>query len=135
MIVMKFGGTSVGDAQRMRSSAAIVFERRDRLPIVIVSALGGVTDTLLAVAESARNGNKEGVEQQLRAIRERHQELISALGLPGESQSGLMDSLEPELARLEEVVRGVLLLGECTSRSRDAIARIRDEYRRHRERV
>ena len=51
MIVVKFGGTSVGDAAAIQRTAQIVKSRLDRDPIVVVSALGGATNALLAVGE------------------------------------------------------------------------------------
>jgi aspartate kinase len=51
VIVVKFGGTSVGDAAAIQRTAEIVKSRIDRDPIVVVSALGGATNALLAVAE------------------------------------------------------------------------------------
>ena len=60
MIVCKFGGTSVGDAAAIRRTAAIVKGRLDRQPIVVVSALGGATNALIALAEQAARGQLIG---------------------------------------------------------------------------
>jgi len=54
MIVIKFGGTSVGDANRVANAIDIVAERRERKPVVVVSALAGVTNELVAATEAAR---------------------------------------------------------------------------------
>ena len=56
MIVCKFGGTSVGDAESIARTASIIKQRRDRQPIVVVSALGGATNQLLQIAEQAAKG-------------------------------------------------------------------------------
>ena len=65
MIVMKFGGTSVADAERIRAAGEIVAARRERRPVVVVSALAGVTDLLLAAVAAARRGDVEGLEPVL----------------------------------------------------------------------
>jgi len=62
---MKFGGTSVADAPRIRAAADIVRNRVSRRPAVVVSALAGVTDLLLRAAEAARAGEREGLDPVL----------------------------------------------------------------------
>jgi len=57
VIVLKFGGTSVGDAAAIRRTAGIVASRLDRQPIVVVSALAGVTNALIAIAERRRRAS------------------------------------------------------------------------------
>ncbi len=56
MIVMKFGGSSVQDATAIRRVASIVAPRLAEQPLVVVSAMGGVTDKLVQVAETAARG-------------------------------------------------------------------------------
>ena len=60
MIVVKFGGTSVGDAAAIERAASIVQGRLDRRPVVVVSALGGATNALLAVGEQSAKGHHIG---------------------------------------------------------------------------
>ena len=60
MIVVKFGGTSVGDAEAIERAAEIVEGRLDTQPIVVVSALGGATNALLAVGEQPAKGHLIG---------------------------------------------------------------------------
>ena len=60
MIVCKFGGTSVGDAEAIARTAAIIGARRERKPVVVVSALAGATNALLAIAEQAARGQLIG---------------------------------------------------------------------------
>ena len=59
MIVMKFGGTSVEDAAAIDRAATIVAARRERLPVVVVSAMAKVTDQLLAAGKAAGEGDRE----------------------------------------------------------------------------
>jgi aspartokinase len=56
MIVAKFGGTSVGDAPAIERAAGIIRDRVPRQPLVVVSALGGTTNALIALAEQASSG-------------------------------------------------------------------------------
>jgi len=72
MIVMKFGGTSVQDAQAIDRVAAIVRERLPEYPVVIVSALAKMTDQLLAMANAAGAGDRDKALELSRAARERH---------------------------------------------------------------
>ena len=72
MIVMKFGGTSVADAPRILSAAEIVRGRLARRPIVVVSALAGVTDLLARAATIARDGPREALDPILADLTRRH---------------------------------------------------------------
>jgi aspartate kinase len=72
MIVMKFGGTSVGSAQRINSVFEIVNERLDKKPIVVVSAVSGITDMILAYAKG---------EGSFKEIQEKHYSIIDSLGI------------------------------------------------------
>jgi len=72
VIVVKFGGTSVGDAEAIERAAAIVQGRLDRAPIVVVSALGGATNALLAVGEQSAKGHLIGALRGVENLRDRH---------------------------------------------------------------
>ena len=72
MIVCKFGGTSVGDAESIARTASIIKQRRDRQPIVVVSALGGATNQLLQIAEQAAKGQLIGALRAVEGLRDRH---------------------------------------------------------------
>lgn len=72
MLVMKFGGTSVQDATAIRRVASIVASRRSQQPLVVVSAMGGVTDKLVQIASTAARGELSAALALLDAIRERH---------------------------------------------------------------
>ena len=62
MIVMKFGGSSVADAERISQVGRIVHDRLARRPVVVVSALGGVTDLLLGAVTAARGDDLEALD-------------------------------------------------------------------------
>src|SRR6478752_5780012 len=83
LIVMKFGGTSVGNAERFRQCAAIVSEaaRHDRI-IVVVSAMAGVTDLIFKTIHAARHGDSASTRAQLQRFESVHRELIASLFEP-----------------------------------------------------
>lgn len=76
---MKFGGTSVGNAQRIRNVVEIIRPQIDRKPVIVVSALGGVTDILIGIVNTAVSGND--ARSILNKIVNRHYEAIGELGL------------------------------------------------------
>src|SRR5215470_9569314 len=79
-IAMKFGGTSVGNAARILSSAHIVQEAaaRDSI-VVVVSALAGITDRILNCVKAAGRGEQSAVSAALQEIEARHEEVITSL--------------------------------------------------------
>lgn len=109
MIVMKFGGTSVGDAERIRSVVGLVRDRLRRKPVVVVSALAGVTNLLIDLAHRALKG-PTGIAE----VRDRHREVLADLGLPP-------DLLQEEMDDLRSLLKGITLVGELTPRSLDCI--------------
>ncbi len=114
VIVMKFGGTSVGSAESIRQVVELVKASRGRNPIVVVSALSGVTDMLLASASKAL-GRSFSAGEIIRAVEERHSAVIEQLGLNGALISG-------DLTELEHVLFGVSLIRELTPRTKDYVA-------------
>ena len=122
MIVLKFGGTSVGDAEAIQRTASIVRSRLDRKPIVVVSAMSGVTNALLAIGEQAAKGQLIGAVRAVEALRERHLETAETLlGTTEECADvcGEISAVCDELAHLAEALR---TLGDATPRSFDQIA-------------
>src|SRR5438552_4037368 len=79
VIVIKFGGTSVGTAERVAGAIDIVAERRERDPIVVVSALAGVTNDLVASTEAACEGDMERVNEIVERVRRRHEDVAMRL--------------------------------------------------------
>jgi aspartate kinase len=122
VIVVKFGGTSVGDAAAIRRTAEIVKSKLDRDPIVVVSALGGTTNALLAVGEQSAKGHLIGALRGVETLRDRH--LRECEALLGESEEAMeiaaeLSAMFDELAHLAEALS---TLGHVTPRSFDAIA-------------
>jgi aspartate kinase len=122
LLVTKFGGTSVGSAEAIRGLTAITARNRESWEhvVVVVSALSGVTDSLLRIVRTAQSGDAEGVRALYATLRERHHGVIEEL-LEAERPAVLtdIDTLLDECAALCE---GVRVLGELTPRTLDAIA-------------
>ena len=105
MIIMKFGGTSVGSAERIRVVHDIVKSRLNRDPIVVVSAVGGITDKLINTANLAFQGGDYSAV--LNEIREKHYTIIKELELvkiPGKNTQdrNKLKAMLDELGKLEE---------------------------------
>ena len=79
MIVMKYGGTSVEDAKAIDRVASIVKGRLEQKPVVVVSAMAKVTDTLLAMAKAAGAGERKTALKLCRSLQERHYNTASEL--------------------------------------------------------
>ncbi|HEX7288889.1 MAG TPA: lysine-sensitive aspartokinase 3 [Candidatus Angelobacter sp.] len=121
MIVMKFGGTSVQDAQAIDRVASIVRERLNEKPVVVVSALAKITDQLLAMAAAAGAGDRTKALELSRAARERHYNTaVDLLGTHAFEQ--IAPELEADFNGLDELLRGVVAVGELTARTTDTIA-------------
>jgi len=118
MKVLKFGGTSVGSAENIRRVKAIV-ESQGGDVIVVVSALGGITDKILNAAKMAVLGT-EYFNTEITSIRERHQEVVEAL-FEGERREEIKGRVAVLLDKLEKVIRGVSMIGELTPKTLDKI--------------
>lgn len=98
MIVMKFGGTSVGNAEAISGVVDIVKARMKQKPVVVVSAVSGVTDALIRLGKAAAEGGGDDI---LQSIRGRHQDVLDSLKLPIDT----CDELLSELTRLVKATR------------------------------
>ena len=96
MIVMKFGGTSLADAGRIRRVAALVSERADRRPLVVVSALAGVTNQLVETAALAEAGDESALQALLETIAERHAAVLRDLGFDATNATTLSMTVAQE---------------------------------------
>ena len=102
--VLKFGGTSVADTAALQRVAGVVQRaHRTTRPVVVVSALAGVTDALLAAADAAASGD---VQPQLAALLERHAEIAGRLARP-DSSKGIQAVLGRAHAELADLLRRI----------------------------
>src|SRR5206468_414074 len=119
LLVMKFGGTSVGSAGRMRVAAKLAAEEARKRPVaVVVSAMSGITDLLLDTMRHAEAGDRAGMETNLGILRSRHLEACREL-LPEARQSSVLDQIAELVGEFERIVNGMALLGERPPRSVD----------------
>ncbi len=120
MQVLKFGGTSVANADNIRKVAAIVREKvkEDRI-IVIVSAFGGITDALLQCGVLAEASN-ELYKEKLRQAELRHIEAVRSL-IPMTHQSSILSRVKKSCNEIEDICKGVFMLGELSERTKDKI--------------
>jgi aspartokinase/homoserine dehydrogenase 1 len=120
MQVLKFGGTSVANAENINKVVAIVKEKlkKDKT-VVVVSALSGVTDLLLGAALLAAEGN-ETFREKLSIIEQRHFDAVKQL-MPVTRQSHLLSLVKKCCNEIEDTCNGIFLLRELTNRTKDRI--------------
>ena len=116
---MKFGGTSVRDADALDRLSRIV-QRERRRAVVVVSALSGVTDQLVDLSTRAAAGPDTALSQIIEALRTRHIDLAAAR-VSGAARGTLVHVINSLCDELEATVRAVAVLGELSPRSADAI--------------
>jgi aspartate kinase len=121
MIVMKFGGTSVQDADAITRVSEIVKERLTDKPVVVVSAMAKVTDQLLSMARAAGSGDRETALSLSRALRERHYNVAGEL-LGTALFTEFHSDLGTDFEALDELLRGIAAVGELTPRTTDQVA-------------
>ena len=118
MKVLKFGGTSVGTVESLRNVKAIV-ESQTEPVIVVVSALGGITDQLINTAKLAAKGDISHLESYARIV-ERHREVIKGI-VPEALQMDVLSIVNPILEELGNIYRGVSLIKDLSDRTLDII--------------
>jgi len=118
MKVLKFGGTSVGNAENITKVIDILKNKaqKDKLAVV-VSALNGTTDAILNAAKLAKKGNKD-YEKSFKEIEKNHLETVRAL-IPIKNQSGVLSNLKKYLNELDSTLEGIFLLREFSDESYD----------------
>jgi aspartate kinase len=123
---MKFGGTSVADAAAVDRLIGIVRrqieKKRPRPPVVVVSALSGVTDKLIEVTRQAEEGDGERVNAKLRSLLDRHLTLASAVTSGG--AVALLASVRAQFGELIGLVHALAVLRDVSPRSLDAVVAI-----------
>ncbi|WDZ98822.1 bifunctional aspartate kinase/homoserine dehydrogenase I [Mucilaginibacter sp. SJ] len=120
MKVLKFGGTSVGSVSSIQTLLSILKDevKNEEKPVVVLSAMGGVTNLLSAMAEDAANGKE--FTAGLAELEKRHFDTVKAL-LDVQNQNPALTRLKIHFNQLEELLQGVLTLRELTPKTRDQV--------------
>lgn len=122
MIVMKFGGTSVESQTAIARVTSIVQSYESRRPVVVVSAMGKTTNKLLKTAREAAAGRREQALTIVDELRAHH--LTHGLPLAGAAAADLDRYIRAHFDWLDELVKGLSVVGELSPRSMDAIASV-----------
>jgi len=124
MQIMKFGGSSVADAQRIKAVADIVISRTEKEelpPVVVVSAMKGVTDSLLSAASAAESGNLN-YKDSITELKLKHHNAVKTLVSDNSIGVTLLIDIDAILDELAEILHGVELVKECSPRTKDLIS-------------
>jgi aspartokinase/homoserine dehydrogenase 1 len=121
MIVLKFGGTSVANAQNISKTIDIVYNKsKERKLAVVVSAFSGVTDLLILAGKTASVKDKS-YKEIVSQIEKKHKDAIDEL-IPLSEQSDIIDTINHEINLLKTLLDGCYLLGELSNRTADIVA-------------
>ena len=115
MKVLKFGGTSVGSVSSMLNVKKIV-EAVDDKVIVVVSALGGITDKLIKTSTMAANGDS-GYEKEMKEIVNRHIEMVYTVIPAGQKRELLLDCVNELLSELKDIFQGIYLIRDLSPKT------------------
>jgi aspartate kinase len=119
LLVMKFGGTSVGSAERMRTAARLSAVQSGKRPVVVVvSAMSGITDLLIETTKHAEAGDRAGRDDNIRRIEQRHIEACQEL-LPAGKQKAVLAGIRELVGEFQRITHGMLMLGDRPPRSVD----------------
>src|SRR5262245_1855036 len=117
--MMKFGGTSVGSADRMRVAAQLAAQEQKKRPVaIVVSAMSKITDLLLDTMRHAEAGDRAGIARNLNMLRIRHAEACAGL-LPQELRPEVLSKVHALVGEFERIVNGMAMLNERPPRSVD----------------
>jgi aspartokinase/homoserine dehydrogenase 1 len=120
MNILKFGGTSVGSVESISALMGILAKARQEAekPVIVLSAMSGVTNLLTAMAEKSALGQDYGKE--LEAIEQRHFEVVRAL-LPAGAQNPVLTKLKLYFNELEELLQAIYNLQELSLQAKDLV--------------
>ena len=118
---MKFGGTSVGSVKSILSLKKIVeTEARTQPVIVVVSALDGITDKLIATSEMAKQGD-EHYRDEFEAMVKRHHQMIDTIITDDKKRVDLFNNVDQLFDQLKSILYGVYLIHDLSGKTEDAI--------------
>src|SRR5579863_3716914 len=120
LLVMKFGGTSMGSAERIRVAASICTEQKVLRPVLaVVSAMSGVTDLLLGALRHAEADDEPGIDSSIRTLSDRHEKTCHELLREPARCERAMAGVRELVADFRRIAHGMLMLGERPPRSVD----------------
>src|ERR1700679_102674 len=129
--VMKFGGTSMGDAECIARSAKIVVEgAREASVVVVVSAMSGVTNRLIASATRAASGDAGAGPELVDALRQQHETALQVLVANNTTRRQVQEQIEVILAEARRLYDGTALLRELSPRTLDSISSVGERDRK-----
>jgi aspartate kinase len=121
-IVMKFGGTSVGTGANIRHVADLVTQNsKENRVAVVVSALAGVTNSLLEVACQAKKSDEKKIQVFTKQLLQKHLDAISTAISSKQIQKEVSEITEKTIVELEKVLTGICYVGELTPKSKDYV--------------
>ena len=115
MKVLKFGGTSVATSESLKLVVEIIKKSTKQKQLVVVSALGGITNLLVEMATAASRGEKN-FKAHIKTVEDRHLAIILDF-IPVTKQSGSISFLKSKINELESVLESLFTLKELTSKS------------------
>ena len=119
--VHKFGGASLADSAAVRHAVEIIRSHRREPAVVVVSAMAGATDALLAVAQQAGSGDERTVAALIAQLRTRHAEVARAVLPAGRARTGMLAHITEAFRELEALAQGLRRLRELTPRTTDYV--------------
>ncbi len=120
LLVMKFGGTSMGSAERIQVAGAICQTQKQQRPVLaVVSAMSGVTDLLLGTLRHAEAGDEAGIEASVQTLLARHEKTSRVLLRDPERCARAMTGIHELIADFRRIAHGMRMLGERPPRSVD----------------
>ncbi len=121
MQVLKFGGTSVANAKNIDNVIAIVQQKlqTEKQIVIVLSALGGITDALINAASLAKTGDST-YKDKLQEIEQRHLATVKEL-MPLDQQSSVLSMVKKKCNEIEDICNGIFLLKELSNRTKDAV--------------
>jgi aspartokinase/homoserine dehydrogenase 1 len=127
MKVLKFGGTSVGSVDSIKAVLDIVkqsYEKQEK-PLVVLSAMSGVTNLLTKMAENA--AEKIAFDEDLKVLENRHFDVVKSL-IAIKHQNPVFTKLKLMLNELDDILQGVYALGELSPQSKDLIVSFGERF-------
>ena len=119
-LVVKFGGTSLATVKDIKNVVKTVDKiSKNNKTVVVCSAVGSITDELIEISSLIEKGNKKDANRMLAKISQKHKQFAEHLITNSKTLKSLSNKLNSDLSELEELVHGLILLGEVTPRSYD----------------